>query len=91
MELPKIPFFRKYSLVFKAIVIGGLIGLFYTILSDAGKEYEAEIYADGAGANYKTNPYPVTISKQKVNNKTVLNLKLAAGGGTAIKFSPIEE
>lgn len=58
---------------------------------DAGKEYEAEIYADGAGANYKTNPYPVTISKQKVTNKRELNIKLAAGGGTAIKFTPIEK
>ncbi|UTN03504.1 glycoside hydrolase family 97 protein [Flavobacterium bizetiae] len=58
---------------------------------DAGKEYEAEIYADGTGANYKTNPYPVTIAKQKVNSKTILDLKLAAGGGTAIKFSPIEK
>ncbi|WDF58064.1 glycoside hydrolase family 97 protein [Flavobacterium sp. KACC 22758] len=58
---------------------------------DAGKEYEAEIYADGSAANYKTNPYPVAISKQKVNNKSVLNIKLAAGGGTAIKFTPIEK
>ncbi len=58
---------------------------------DKNKEYEAEIYADGEGANYKTNPYPVTISKQKVNSKTVLNIKLAAGGGTAVKFSPIEK
>lgn len=58
---------------------------------DAGKEYEAEIYADGAGANYKTNPYPVTISKQRVNSKTILEIKLAAGGGTAIKFSPMEK
>ena len=58
---------------------------------DAGKQYEAEIYADGAGANYKTNPYPVAISKRKVNSKTVLDIKLAAGGGTAIKFSPIQK
>jgi alpha-glucosidase len=58
---------------------------------DKDKEYEAEIYADGSGANYKTNPYPVSISKQKVTNKTVLDLKLAAGGGTAAKFSPIEK
>jgi alpha-glucosidase len=58
---------------------------------DNGKEYEAEIYADGAGANYKTNPYPVAISKQKVNSKTVLDIKLAAGGGTAIKFSPVQK
>lgn len=58
---------------------------------DKDKEYEAEIYADGAGANYKTNPYPVAISKQKVNSKTVLDLKLAAGGGTAIKFSEVQK
>ncbi|MBP1223175.1 glycoside hydrolase family 97 protein [Flavobacterium sp. 1355] len=58
---------------------------------DKDKEYEAEIYADGSGANYKTNPYPVSISKQKVTNKTVLDLKLAAGGGTAVKFSPVEK
>lgn len=58
---------------------------------DAGKEYEAEIYADGEGANYKINPYPVAISKQKVTNKSVLNIKLAAGGGTAVKFTPIEK
>ncbi|WP_369616536.1 glycoside hydrolase family 97 protein [Flavobacterium sp. CFS9] len=58
---------------------------------DEDKEYEAEIYADGAGADYKTNPYPVTISKQKVNNKTTMNIKLAAGGGAAIKFTPIEK
>jgi len=58
---------------------------------DKDKEYEAEIYADGPGANYKTNPYPVIISKQKVNNKTVLNIKLAAGGGTAVKFTPLEK
>jgi alpha-glucosidase len=58
---------------------------------DKDKEYEAEIYADGAGANYKTNPYPVAISKEKVNSKTVLDLKLAAGGGTAIKFSEVQK
>jgi|SRR6218665_599651 len=56
---------------------------------DAGKSYKAEIYADGPGADYKTNPYPVTISSKTVNNKTVLELNLAPGGGTAIKFSPV--
>jgi alpha-glucosidase len=58
---------------------------------DKGKEYEAEVYADGTGANFKTNPYPVTISKQKVTSTTILDLKLAAGGGTAIKFTPIQK
>ena len=54
---------------------------------DSGKTYTAEIYADGPGADYKTNPYPVAISKQTVTNATFLNLKLAAGGGTAVKFT----
>jgi alpha-glucosidase len=58
---------------------------------DKDKEYNAEIYEDGAGANYKTNPYPVKISKQKVTYKTVLNITLAPGGGTAIRFTPIEK
>lgn len=54
---------------------------------DANTSYEAEIYADGPGADYRTNPYPVAISKQTVTNASVLNVKLARGGGTAIKFS----
>ena len=56
---------------------------------EAGKIYKAEIYADGAGADYKVNPYPVTISVKEVNSKTILELNLAAGGGTAIKFTPV--
>jgi alpha-glucosidase len=58
---------------------------------EEGKTYQAEIYADGNGANYKTNPYPVTIQTKKVNSKTILDLNLASGGGTAIKFSLIQE
>lgn len=50
--------------------------------------YTAEIYADGPEADYKTNPYPVVISTQKVNSTTILNLKLASGGGVAVKFVP---
>ncbi len=57
---------------------------------DEGVQYNAEIYADGTGADYKTNPYPVTISTQVVNSKTRLDLQLAAGGGTAIRFVPMK-
>ena len=57
---------------------------------EKGKSYKAEIYADGKGADYKTNPYPVLISTQTVNSTTNLDLNLASGGGTAIKFSPIK-
>ena len=58
---------------------------------DHNQSYTAEIYRDGAGANYKTNPYPVEILKKEVNSKTVLDLNLASGGGTAIKFVPIDK
>jgi alpha-glucosidase len=56
---------------------------------EAGKSYKAEIYADGAEADYKTNPYPVTIATKTVNSKTVLDLNLAPGGGTAVRFTEV--
>lgn len=56
---------------------------------DSGKSYKAEVYADGDGADYKTNPYPVSMSSKTVNSTTILDINLAAGGGTAIKFTPI--
>ena len=56
---------------------------------DADKKYIAEIYADGEDADWKTNPQPIEIKEIEVDANTVLILKLAAGGGQAIKFSPI--
>lgn len=58
---------------------------------EPGKKYKAELYADGPGADYKTNPYPVAMSTQEVDSKSVLKLNLAAGGGTAIKFVPADK
>jgi alpha-glucosidase len=57
---------------------------------DPTKKYTAEIYSDGKEANYKTNPYPVDISKQSIDSDSKLTLKLAHGGGTAIKISLAE-
>lgn len=51
---------------------------------DANASYKAHIFADGEEANYKNNPYPVTITEENVNSSTVLTLKQAPGGGTAI-------
>lgn len=53
---------------------------------EEGKKYEATIYADAAIADYKTNPQAYKISKQKVTNKTKLQLRTAAGGGYAISI-----
>ncbi|MCC6459942.1 MAG: glycoside hydrolase family 97 protein [Saprospiraceae bacterium] len=52
----------------------------------AGKTYEATIYADGAGAHWESNPYPVSISKRKVRKGDTLSLQLAAGGGAAVSL-----
>lgn len=40
MGLPKIPFFKKYAVFFKAVVIGGILGLLYGILTDVVSVYE---------------------------------------------------
>ena len=52
----------------------------------AGKTYEATIYADGEGAHWESNPYPVSISKRKVRKGDTLSLQLAAGGGAAVSL-----
>lgn len=57
---------------------------------EKGKKYEATIYADAADADYKTNPQAYKISKQKVTNKTKLQLRTAAGGGYAISIVEIK-
>ncbi len=56
---------------------------------DEGKKYKAQIYADGEGAHWESNPLPVSISEQEVNNQTQLKIVLAAGGGQAIRFTPL--
>lgn len=57
---------------------------------DAGKKYQAIIYADAADADYQKNPAAYVISKQVVDNKSVLNLRLAAGGGCAVSIMPVK-
>ena len=56
---------------------------------DKGRKYEATIYADARDANYRTNPQAYTITKRKVDAKTVLKLHSVAGGGYAITLRPL--
>jgi hypothetical protein len=51
-----------------------------------GKSYTATVYADGANASYDKNPQSYAIRKIKVNSKTVLKQKMAAGGGLTISI-----
>ena len=55
----------------------------YEIFLPAGESYTAEVYADGPGADWRTNPLPVAISKRVVSSKTRLKIGMAPGGGQA--------
>ncbi len=56
---------------------------------DANTTYRAIIYQDGPGADYRTNPYPMTILQQDVSSITSLHINLAPSGGFAITLSPL--
>ncbi len=53
---------------------------------DAGQQYKAEIYRDAEDSDYLTNPQAYAIETKEVNSDSTLELKLAAGGGQAIRF-----
>ena len=54
-----------------------------------GRQYVAEIYADGPNANWLDNPLPVTITRRTVTSATRLPMVLAPGGGQAIRIRPV--
>jgi len=53
-----------------------------------GRRYVAEIYADGLKADWLDNPLPVSITRRTVTSATRLQLRLAPGGGQAIRIRP---
>jgi len=57
---------------------------------DPGKSYIADIYADGPGANWLTNPLPVSITHRTVTRSSRLRVALAPGGGQAIRIRPVQ-
>ena len=56
---------------------------------DKGKKYTATIYADADNADWKLNPEAYKITQQTVTAKSIMKLKLAKGGGTAISIKPL--
>ncbi|MGB5242004.1 MAG: glycoside hydrolase family 97 protein [Lutimonas sp.] len=54
---------------------------------DAGSVYEAQIYQDAEGTTWNTNATKIKILSKEVTSKDSLNLILAEGGGTAIRFA----
>ena len=57
---------------------------------DEGKKYKAQIYADATDADWETNPTAIEITEQEVDIATKLKIKLAKGGGQAIRFVPVK-
>ena len=53
---------------------------------ESGKRYEAQIYRDAAGADYRTNPTALVIEKRVVTAKDMLDVAMAPGGGIAVRF-----
>jgi alpha-glucosidase len=49
-------------------------------------EYAAEIYSDGPDAG--VNPKHTSIEQRRVNGASVLKIRLASGGGVAVRFVP---
>jgi len=53
---------------------------------DDGRRYTAQIYRDGDKADWKTAPQDIVIEERDVARGDTLTLKLAPGGGQAIRF-----
>ncbi|TMP29898.1 alpha-glucosidase [Pseudoalteromonas rubra] len=56
---------------------------------EPSQRFEAQIYQDGPEAEWKHNPYDLSIQKQIVTAQDTLTLKLATSGGTAIRFKAL--
>ncbi|MGA2273683.1 MAG: glycoside hydrolase family 97 C-terminal domain-containing protein [Bryobacteraceae bacterium] len=52
------------------------------------QSYDVEIYSDGPNA--AAQPKDSIVEKRRVRAETVLQLKLAPGGGSAIRLVPVQ-
>ncbi|MCF5991988.1 glycoside hydrolase family 97 catalytic domain-containing protein, partial [Xanthomonas perforans] len=56
---------------------------------EPGVRYIAQIYRDGDGADYASNPFAFVREERQVSSADTLELRLAPGGGQAIRFVPM--
>jgi alpha-glucosidase len=56
---------------------------------DPGRRYRAEIYRDAPDAHWKTNREAIVIEQREVTAADTLDLRLAPGGGQAVRFVPL--
>jgi alpha-glucosidase len=53
---------------------------------EGDRRYTAQIYRDGYHADWRTNPYQLEIEERPVGRDDVIELRLAPGGGAAVRF-----
>ena len=58
---------------------------------DPDRAYVAEIYADAFNADWEDHPSNIAISERPVDRRTVLPVRLAPGGGVAIRIRPTSQ
>lgn len=56
---------------------------------EPGVRYRAEIYRDGDGADFRSNPFAFARETREVTSADALTLVLGPGGGQAIRFTPL--
>ena len=57
---------------------------------DPARRYRAEIYRDGDGADWQTKPFAFVRETREVGRNDSMHLQLAAGGGAAMRFVPLD-
>lgn len=58
---------------------------------EENRNYKAQIYQDAEHTHYKTSPETIVIKEKVVDRNSNLKLRLAPGGGTAIRFISVAE
>jgi alpha-glucosidase len=53
---------------------------------EPGRHYRAEIYRDGDTADYRTNPRSIVIEQRVVTSTDRMAMRIAPGGGAAVRF-----
>lgn len=56
---------------------------------ESGRRYLAQIYRDGDSADWQGNPHAIAIETREVARSDTLILKLAAGGGQAVRLKTL--
>lgn len=54
-------------------------------------QYKAEVIQDGEDSDYRTHKESYKTSTQNVNNKKIIHVKLAPGGGACVILSKVDE